>query len=141
MATGMRTLMPSAANRRRLCCCVSFNVRLLRPLKMIGSTLHGFIRGFRVSESAIGDVRYATTIESRRAIASSATALVRSIVSRTEFFCRRVASKGASSSTAHVLSADSLPEWTPAAYGQCCRNSHPQDLLDIFAPISQILSD
>jgi hypothetical protein len=35
----MHTLMPSAARRRRLVCCVSLKVRLLRPLKMIGSTI------------------------------------------------------------------------------------------------------
>jgi hypothetical protein len=29
--------MPSAARRRRLVCCVSLKVRLLRPLKMMGS--------------------------------------------------------------------------------------------------------
>lgn len=35
-----RTLMPCAASLSRLCCWVSFNVKLLRPLKMMGSTLH-----------------------------------------------------------------------------------------------------
>lgn len=32
-----RTLMPSAARRSRLVCWVSLKVRLLRPLKMMGS--------------------------------------------------------------------------------------------------------
>jgi len=35
-----RTLIPSAARRRRLVVCVSLKVRLLRPLKMIGSMHH-----------------------------------------------------------------------------------------------------
>lgn len=47
------------------------------------------------------NARYAITMESRRAIASSATALVRSIVNKAEFFCRRRGSNGASSSTGH----------------------------------------
>ena len=45
------------------------------------------------------DIRYATTMESLRSMASSATALVRSTVSRTEFIWRRRGSKGDSRST------------------------------------------
>lgn len=44
-------------------------------------------------------VRYAMTIEALRSMASFATALVRSTVNNTEFFCRRVGLNGASSST------------------------------------------
>ena len=36
---GLYTLMPSAASRRRLCCCEFCRVRLLSPRKIIGSTL------------------------------------------------------------------------------------------------------
>lgn len=32
------TLIPLAANLKRLCCCVSCNVKLFSPRKMIGST-------------------------------------------------------------------------------------------------------
>lgn len=95
-----RTLMPSAASLSKLCCCVSFNVKLLRPLKMMGSTLHllsdFLVRAFQWENHA----RYATTIESFRSMASSATAFVRSTVRSTEFICRRTGCIGASRSTA-----------------------------------------
>ena len=45
------------------------------------------------------NVRYATTTQSFRSIASSATALVRSTVRSTEFICLRIGSNGASRST------------------------------------------
>jgi hypothetical protein len=54
---------------------------------------------------------YATMIEDFRAMASSATALVRSIVRRTVLFCRREGSNGASSSSpvlSHELSASAF---------------------------------
>lgn len=38
--------MPSAANLNRLCCWVSCKVKLFKPLKMMGSTLHGFQLGY-----------------------------------------------------------------------------------------------
>lgn len=44
-------------------------------------------------------IRYATTTESLRSMASSATALVRSTVKSTEFRCRRAGLNGASRST------------------------------------------
>ncbi len=75
--------MPSAASLSKLCCCVSFNVRLFRPRKIMGSTL------LAVSDVTptvnVSYVRYAITIESFRSIASSATAFVKSTVSKTEF--------------------------------------------------------
>lgn len=105
--------MPSAANLNRLCCWVSCKVKLFKPLKMMGSTLHGFQSGYVHAQRGGGwlfavmrwdamlgaDIRYATTMESLRSMASSATALVRSTVSRTEFIWRRRGSKGDSRST------------------------------------------
>ena len=108
-----RTLIPSSARRRRDCCWVSARVRALRPLKMMGSgwTLVSYVdgplpdnfdAGVGRGVAGWGSVRYATTMLSLRSMASSATALVRSTVSRTEFICRRIGSKGASRSTART---------------------------------------
>lgn len=93
---GLYTLIPSKARRSRDCCWVSARVRALKPLKMMGSeskgqAAHGAGEGERI--------RYETTTQSLRSIASSATALVRSMVSRMEFICRRIGSNGASSKT------------------------------------------
>lgn len=77
---------------------MSCRVKLLRPLKMMGSTLH-FVSGSYRGHSCWVYARYAMTIESWRSMASSATALVRSTVRRTEFICRRRGSNGASSIT------------------------------------------
>lgn len=64
---------------------------------MIGSTLSACQSPRYIS--SLGYVRYATTMESFRSIASSTTALVRSTVRSAEFIWRRNGSKGASSST------------------------------------------
>ena len=79
-------------------------------------------------------VRYATTIESLRSMASSATAFVRSTVSSTEFICRRTGSNGASSSTSlHQL--ELLPDChARCSYSQYYRSSYPPAPLDIFTP-------
>lgn len=80
-------------------------------------------------------IRYATTTQSLRSIASSATALVRSTVRRTEFICRRMGSKGASNSTASAL-AGAPASWDiryrSVAHTQCCRSSYLPMLRDIY---------
>lgn len=95
---------------------------------MMGSTLD--IRQTRYPGPLLPDhVRYATTIESLRSIASSATALVRSTVRRTEFICRRNGSKGDSSSTRTDLAETLLARQRRIAHVQCCRSSCPQESL------------
>ena len=96
------TLIPSSASRSRDCCCVSASVRALKPLNMMGSYDLVSELPFRKKKSWIpkgASVRYETTTQSFRSMASSATAFVRSMVRRTEFICRRMGSNGASKST------------------------------------------
>jgi hypothetical protein len=88
---GLYTLIPWLARRRSVCCCVFASVRDFNPRKMMGW--------------------YATMMDEFSAMASSATALVRSIVRRTVFDWRRDATKGASSSRpvlSHELSASAF---------------------------------
>lgn len=73
---GLYTLMPWLVSRSNVCCCEFASVRDLRPRKMMGW--------------------YATIMEVLSAIASSATAFVRSIVRRRMFDWRREGTKGAS---------------------------------------------
>lgn len=82
------------------------------------------------------------TIESFRSMASSATALVRSMVRSTEFICRRKGSKGDSRSTTPIVSLClcSYPGRV-ATYIPCCRNSYPQAPLGISYTISLMRSD
>lgn len=102
--------MPSSASRRRDCCWESANVKLFSPLKIIGS---GELQLIEAISQACVCIRYATTTQSLRSMASSATPLVRSIVRRTEFICRRIGSKGASSSTAlHQIREDPIESST-----------------------------
>lgn len=76
------TLIPSSASRSRDCCWVSASVRALNPLNMIGSVS---VRAVVFKNNCQWSIRYETTTQSFRSIASSATAFVRSMVRRTEF--------------------------------------------------------
>lgn len=81
-------------------------------------------------DSFKGYVRYDTTTQSLRSIASSATAFVRSTVKRTEFICLRIGSKGASRSTFNLISYRSykcLNRWIHIQY---CQNFCQLTLLD-----------
>jgi hypothetical protein len=87
---GLYTLMPWLASRSNDCCCEFARVKAFKPRNIMGW--------------------YAMTIEELSAIASSATAFVRSMVRRAVFDWRRDGTNGASSSKpvlSHELSASS----------------------------------
>ena len=107
--------MPWLARRSNDCCCVSARVKDFKPRNMIGW--------------------YAMTMEELNAIASSATALVRSMVRRAVFDWRRDGSNGASSSSpvlSQELSASSFGYLRVCQYCKYImryieqRTSHPQ---------------
>ena len=105
-------------------------------LEDYGILVREWLGGYIVARLSNLDARYATTTQSLRSIASSATALVKSTVRRTEFICRRMGSKGASSITRQTISTSLMTSHrmleTVLSYSRYYRSSCLPALLDTW---------
>lgn len=126
--------MPSCARRNKELCWLLANVMDFKARNMMGSWKLVSLYAKDVSNAYwFPNSRYVTMIESFLTIASLATALVRSMVRRAEFF-RCPGRLGASKRTNISGQQVQYKSRGCYAYGRCCRSSCLQGFLGIWEP-------